>query len=50
MIFEDPDETRIMYDAGRTVAGADDPWLGSIDVILISHMPSDHVGEKHIEN
>lgn len=49
MIFEDPDGTRILYDAGRTVAGADDPRLGSIDVILVSHMHGDHVGDKHIE-
>ena len=28
MIFEDPNGTRILYDAGRSVAGADDPRLG----------------------
>lgn len=28
MVFEDPDGTRILYDAGRTVRGADDPRLG----------------------
>ena len=28
MIFEDPDGTRILYDAGRTVTGAGDPRLG----------------------
>ena len=49
MIFEDPDGTRILYDAGRTVAGADDPRLGNIDVLLVSHMHGDHVGDKHIE-
>ena len=27
LIFEDPDGTRILYDAGRTVRGADDPRL-----------------------
>ena len=25
MLFEDPDGTRILYDAGRTVRGPDDP-------------------------
>lgn len=49
MLFEDPDGTRILYDPGRTVAGADDPRLGKIDVILVSHMHGDHVGDKHIE-
>lgn len=47
MIFEDPSGTRILYDPGRTVAGADDPRLGRIDVILVSHMHGDHVGNSH---
>ena len=48
LIFEDPDGTRILYDAGRTVAGATDPRLGNIDALLVSHMHGDHVGDKHI--
>lgn len=48
MVFEDPDGTRILYDAGRTVAGADDPRLGDIDVVLVSHVHGDHIGDKHI--
>lgn len=48
MIFEDPDGTRILYDAGRTVAGVDDPRLGRIDAVLVSHMHGDHVGDRHI--
>jgi len=48
LIFEDPDGTRLLYDAGRTVAGADDPRLGKIDALLVSHMHGDHVGDKHI--
>jgi L-ascorbate metabolism protein UlaG (beta-lactamase superfamily) len=48
LIFEDPDGTRILYDAGRTVAGSDDPRLGKIDAILVSHVHGDHVGDKHI--
>jgi L-ascorbate metabolism protein UlaG (beta-lactamase superfamily) len=48
MIFEDPDGTRILYEAGRTVAGADDPRLGKIDAVLVSHMHGDHVGDRHI--
>jgi L-ascorbate metabolism protein UlaG (beta-lactamase superfamily) len=30
------------------VAGPDDPRLGDIDVILVSHMHGDHVGDRHI--
>jgi L-ascorbate metabolism protein UlaG (beta-lactamase superfamily) len=47
MIFEDPDGTRILYDAGRTVAGAEDSRLGKIDALLVSHMHGDHVGDRH---
>ena len=50
MLFEDPDGTRILYDAGRTIAGANDPRLGKIDVLLVSHMHGDHVGDRHIKN
>ncbi|MDF1792040.1 MAG: MBL fold metallo-hydrolase [Thalassobaculaceae bacterium] len=48
MIFEDPDGTRILYDAGRTVAGAEDARLGKIDAVLVSHMHGDHVGDRHV--
>ena len=34
MVFEDPDGTRILYDAGITVRGPDDPRLGKIDGVL----------------
>jgi L-ascorbate metabolism protein UlaG (beta-lactamase superfamily) len=47
LIFEDPNGTRVLYDPGRTVAGAGDPRLGKIDVILVSHMHGDHLGDKH---
>lgn len=48
LILEDPDGTRMLYDPGRTVAGAADPRLGKIDAVLVSHMHGDHVGDKHI--
>jgi L-ascorbate metabolism protein UlaG (beta-lactamase superfamily) len=48
MLFEDPDGTRLLYDAGRTVAGAGDPRLGRIDALLVSHMHGDHVGDRHL--
>jgi L-ascorbate metabolism protein UlaG (beta-lactamase superfamily) len=47
MVFEDPNGTRVLYDPGRTVVGASDPRLGRIDVILVSHMHGDHLGNAH---
>ena len=47
LVFEDPNGTRILYDAGRTVAGPTDPRLGKIDIILVTHMHGDHVGNAH---
>lgn len=47
LVFEDPNGTRILYDPGRTVAGPSDPRLGKIDIILVSHMHGDHVGNAH---
>jgi L-ascorbate metabolism protein UlaG (beta-lactamase superfamily) len=47
LIFEDPDGTRILYDAGRTVRGGDDPRLGKIDAVLLSHVHGDHLGDSH---
>ena len=47
LVFEDPNGTRILYDPGRSVAGASDPRLGKIDIILVSHMHGDHVGNAH---
>lgn len=47
LVFEDPNGTRILYDPGRTIAGAGDPRLGKIDIILVSHMHGDHVGNAH---
>lgn len=47
MVFEDPDGTRILYDAGMTVRGANDPRLGRIDAVLLSHVHGDHLGPAH---
>ena len=46
LVFEDPDGTRILYDAGRTVRGPDDPRLGDIDAVLLSHVHGDHLGDR----
>jgi L-ascorbate metabolism protein UlaG (beta-lactamase superfamily) len=45
IVFEDPDGTRLLYDAGRTVRGPDDERLGEIDAVLLSHVHGDHLGD-----
>jgi L-ascorbate metabolism protein UlaG (beta-lactamase superfamily) len=47
MVLEDPDGTRILYDAGFTVRGPNDPRLGKIDAVLLSHVHGDHLGAGH---
>ena len=47
LVFEDPDGTRILYDAGFTVRGTNDPRLGKIDAMLLSHVHGDHIGPAH---
>ncbi len=44
LLFEDPTGVRILYDAGRTVAG-NDPRLGEVHVVLLSHAHGDHIGD-----
>src|SRR5258705_8959945 len=45
-IFEDPTGVRILYDAGQSVTGANDPRLGTIHVVLLSHAHGDHMGDR----
>src|SRR5687768_11804942 len=48
LVFEDPSGTRVLYDPGRTVAGPNDPRLGKVDIVLVTHMHGDHVGNAHM--
>jgi L-ascorbate metabolism protein UlaG (beta-lactamase superfamily) len=48
-IFEDPTGVRILYDVGHTVTGADDPRLGTIHAVLLSHVHGDHIGDQKLK-
>ncbi len=48
MIFEDPTGVRILYDAGQSVMGANDPRLGAVHVVLLTHAHTDHIGDRKI--
>ena len=50
LLLEDPNGTRLLYDPGQTVAGARDKRLGKIDIVLVTHMHGDHVGNQHIKH
>src|SRR3954466_12467211 len=49
-LFEDPSGVRILYDVGQTLTGADDPRLGDIHVVLLSHAHGDHIGDQKLRS
>lgn len=48
-IFEDPTGVRVLYDPGQSVLGGDDPRLGRIDVVILSHAHGDHIGDTKMK-
>ncbi len=43
IIFEDPTGVRFLYDAAQNVTDGNEPRLGAIHLVLLSHMHGDHV-------
>ena len=48
MIFEDPTGVRVLYDAGASVLGGQDPRLGTVHLVLLSHAHGDHMGDQRL--
>src|SRR4029079_13827073 len=49
MIFEDPTGVRLLYDPAHNLTSGDDPRLGTIHLVLLSHMHGDHVGDQKLK-
>jgi L-ascorbate metabolism protein UlaG (beta-lactamase superfamily) len=49
MILEDPTGVRLFYDPAHNITGGDDPRLGTIHAVLLSHMHGDHVGDQMLK-
>jgi L-ascorbate metabolism protein UlaG (beta-lactamase superfamily) len=49
IVFEDPTGVRFLYDPAHNVTGGDDPRLGTIHMVLLSHMHGDHVGDQKLK-
>jgi hypothetical protein len=49
IIFEDPTGVRFLYDPAHNVTGGDDPRLGTIHMVLLTHMHGDHVGDLKLK-
>ena len=48
-LFEDPTGVRILYDVGHTLTGSDDPRLGDIHIVMLSHVHGDHIGDQKLK-
>ena len=49
IVFEDPTGVRFLYDPAHNVTGGDDPRLGTIHLVLLTHMHGDHVGDRKLK-
>ncbi len=47
-VFEDPTGVRLLYDPAHNLVAGDDPRLGDIHVVLLSHMHGDHLGDRRL--
>lgn len=48
MVFEDPTGVRLLYDPAHNLTAGNDPRLGDIHVVLLTHMHGDHLGDRRL--
>ena len=48
IVFEDPTGVRLLYDPAHNLTAGDDPRLGDIHVVLLTHMHGDHLGDRRL--
>jgi L-ascorbate metabolism protein UlaG (beta-lactamase superfamily) len=49
IVFEDPTGVRFLYDPAHNLTSGDDPRLGTIHLVLLTHMHGDHVGDQKLK-
>jgi len=49
IIFEDPTGVRFLYDTAQNITDGNDSRLGTIHLVLLSHMHGDHVGDLKLK-
>jgi L-ascorbate metabolism protein UlaG (beta-lactamase superfamily) len=49
IVFEDPTGVRFLYDPAHNVTAGDDPRLGTIHLVLLSHVHGDHIGDLKLK-
>ena len=48
IVFEDPTGVRLLYDPAHNLTAGNDPRLGDIHVVLLTHMHGDHLGDRRL--
>ena len=49
IVFEDPTGVRFLYDPAHNVTSGDDERLGTIHLVLLSHVHGDHIGDQKLK-
>ena len=48
ILFQDPTGVRLLYDPAHNLTAGDDPRLGDIHVVMLTHLHGDHVGDLRL--